>query len=67
MREKDHERETFHEQRRQLFDLPANIAYKQERLRALYGRVPERVTLVKVDFDTDDLRRSGCASARARV
>lgn len=36
-------------------DLPANIAYKEGRLRAIYGRVPERVALVAVDFETEDL------------
>lgn len=36
-------------------DLPANIAFKRERLQEIYGRVPEHVTLVPVDFQTDDL------------
>lgn len=36
-------------------DLPANVAYKRARLKALYGRAPERVTLVSVDLDADDL------------
>ncbi|WP_348980524.1 SAM-dependent methyltransferase [Polyangium sp. 15x6] len=36
-------------------DLPANITYKQERLHEIYGRVPEHVTLIPVDFQIDDL------------
>jgi methyltransferase (TIGR00027 family) len=36
-------------------DLPANIAYKRQRLQAVYGRVPDHVVLVPVDFQTDDL------------
>ncbi|PTH90466.1 SAM-dependent methyltransferase [Streptomyces sp. A244] len=36
-------------------DLPANIAYKRQRLEAVYGRVPDHVVLVPVDFQTDDL------------
>ena len=36
-------------------DLPANIDYKEARLRALYGRVPEHVTLVRLDLATEDL------------
>jgi methyltransferase (TIGR00027 family) len=36
-------------------DLPANVVYKRARLEALYGRVPEQVTLVSVDFETQDL------------
>ncbi|MGB9457995.1 MAG: SAM-dependent methyltransferase [Bryobacteraceae bacterium] len=36
-------------------DLPVNIDYKQERMRALYGRVSEHVTQVPVDFEIDDL------------
>ncbi len=39
-------------------DLPANVAYKRARLEALYGRVPEHVTLVPIDFETDDLGES---------
>ncbi len=35
-------------------DLPANIAYKEARLRAVYGRLPERVALVAIDLETDD-------------
>ncbi|MCX4910552.1 SAM-dependent methyltransferase [Streptomyces sp. NBC_00878] len=36
-------------------DLSANIAYKRQRLEAVYGRVPDHVVLVPVDFQTDDL------------
>jgi methyltransferase (TIGR00027 family) len=36
-------------------DLPANISYKHARLRALYGGVPEYVTLVLIDFEHEDL------------
>ena len=36
-------------------DLPANSAYKRDRLRAIYGRVPERVRLIPLDFETGDL------------
>ncbi|MFH1486161.1 MAG: SAM-dependent methyltransferase, partial [Chloroflexota bacterium] len=36
-------------------DMPANTAYKQERLRAVFGRMPDQVALVAVDFETDDL------------
>jgi methyltransferase (TIGR00027 family) len=36
-------------------DLPANIEYKQARLLAIYGQVPERVALIPLDFQTDDL------------
>ena len=36
-------------------DLPANIADKRQRLQAVYGRVPDHVVLVPVDFQTDDL------------
>ncbi|MBZ5707894.1 class I SAM-dependent methyltransferase [Nannocystis pusilla] len=36
-------------------DLPVNIAYKRERLRDIFGAEPERVALVPVDFQTDDL------------
>jgi methyltransferase (TIGR00027 family) len=36
-------------------DLPVNIAYKQQRLLAIYGGLPEHVVLVPVDFETDDL------------
>lgn len=39
-------------------DLPANVAYKRERVRHLYGEVPEHVTLVPVDFETDDLEEA---------
>ncbi len=43
-------------------DLPANIAGKQERLRAIYGGVPEHVTLIPVDFETGDLADSLAAN-----
>lgn len=36
-------------------DLPANITFKREQLLEIYGRVPEHVTLVPVDFQADDL------------
>jgi methyltransferase (TIGR00027 family) len=36
-------------------DLPANSAYKQWRLRAIFGRVPEHVVLVPVDFESEHL------------
>ncbi len=36
-------------------DLSANTAYKEQRLRHIYGGVPERVALVPVDFEVDDL------------
>ncbi|MDX3584684.1 SAM-dependent methyltransferase [Streptomyces europaeiscabiei] len=36
-------------------DLPANIAHKRQRLNAVFGRVPDHVFLVPVDFQTDDL------------
>ncbi|MEU5199350.1 MULTISPECIES: SAM-dependent methyltransferase [Streptomyces] len=36
-------------------DLPANIAHKRRRLEAVFGRVPDHVVLVPVDFQTDDL------------
>jgi methyltransferase (TIGR00027 family) len=36
-------------------DLPANITDKRARLQALYGRVPEHVTLVPLDFETENL------------
>jgi methyltransferase (TIGR00027 family) len=35
-------------------DLPVNIERKRARMRALWGRAPERVTLVPVDFENDD-------------
>jgi methyltransferase (TIGR00027 family) len=43
-------------------DLTANIEYKQEKLRAIYGRVPDHVALIPVDFETDDL--AGVLAAR---
>ncbi|ADJ47503.1 O-methyltransferase [Amycolatopsis mediterranei S699] len=36
-------------------DLPANIARKEAALRKAFGRLPESVTLVPVDFETQDL------------
>lgn len=36
-------------------DLPHNIDRKRARLRKLYGEVPGHVTLVPLDFDTEDL------------
>jgi methyltransferase (TIGR00027 family) len=36
-------------------DLPTNIDYKRRRVTALYGRVPEHVTLVPIDLGREDL------------
>ena len=36
-------------------DLPANIARKEVALRRCFGRVPSGVTLLSVDFETDNL------------
>ncbi len=36
-------------------DLPENIAYKRKKLETLYGAVPSHVTLVPLDFQTQDL------------
>jgi methyltransferase (TIGR00027 family) len=36
-------------------DLPANTEYKTRRLRAVFGDVPERVSVIPVDFETSDL------------
>ncbi|KAA0084515.1 SAM-dependent methyltransferase [Mycolicibacterium sp. P9-64] len=36
-------------------DLPANIARKEAALRRCFGRVPSGVTLLSVDFETDNL------------
>jgi methyltransferase (TIGR00027 family) len=36
-------------------DQPESIAYKENRLRAIYGRIPDDVTLVSINFETDDL------------
>lgn len=36
-------------------DQPANIAYKTRRLRAAFGGLPDRVRLVPLDFETDDV------------
>jgi methyltransferase (TIGR00027 family) len=44
-------------------DQPANINLKRDRLRRLYGRMPEHLTLVPVDFEADDL---GASLARNR-
>ncbi|WP_439381117.1 SAM-dependent methyltransferase [Amycolatopsis lexingtonensis] len=49
-------------------DLPANTARKAAALRRRFGRIPEDVTLVPVDFETQDfreeLRRHGLAGGR---
>ncbi len=39
-------------------DLPDNVARKRRILQRLFGRVPERVSLVAVDLETDDLAES---------
>ena len=39
-------------------DLPANSAYKQRRLRAIFGRVPEHVVLIPLDFEAADISSS---------
>ncbi|MCX2953646.1 SAM-dependent methyltransferase [Lentzea sp. NEAU-D7] len=39
-------------------DLPANVEAKHDRLRALFGSVPERLTLVPVDFERQSLADS---------
>jgi methyltransferase (TIGR00027 family) len=36
-------------------DLPENIERKQAKLRQVFGRVPDHVTLVPIDFDRQDL------------
>lgn len=36
-------------------DLPANIADKRTRLQRIYRRMPEHVSLIPVDFETQDL------------
>jgi methyltransferase (TIGR00027 family) len=36
-------------------DLPENVANKRGRLQANYGRVPEHVTLIPVDLETQDV------------
>jgi methyltransferase (TIGR00027 family) len=36
-------------------DLPANIARKKAALRRCFGRIPDGVTLVPIDFETQDL------------
>jgi methyltransferase (TIGR00027 family) len=49
-------------------DQPANTDLKLRRLRAIYGRTPERVRVIPVDFEVDDLTdvlgRAGFDSAR---
>lgn len=39
-------------------DLPANSAYKNRRLRAIFGGVPDDVVLLPVDFESADLMPS---------
>jgi methyltransferase (TIGR00027 family) len=39
-------------------DLPANIARKERVLRRRFGRIPEHVSLVAVDFENDDLNKT---------
>lgn len=39
-------------------DLPPNIDYKRAKLHDVFGGVPDHVTLVPVDFDTDDLAQA---------
>ena len=39
-------------------DLPENIAYKREKIRKVFGKVPANVSLVPVDFDGGDLESS---------
>jgi len=39
-------------------DLPANSAYKEQRLRAMFGSVPDHVVLVPLDFESADLSSS---------
>jgi hypothetical protein len=39
-------------------DMPENIAYKRDRLRVIFGRVPDGVLLVAMRFETDDLADS---------
>lgn len=36
-------------------DLPENIAFKREKVREMFGKIPANVTLVPVDFDNQDL------------
>lgn len=36
-------------------DLPANIAYKQQRLRRVFGQPPAQVALIPADLETGDL------------
>ncbi|MGB7537778.1 MAG: class I SAM-dependent methyltransferase [Anaerolineales bacterium] len=43
-------------------DLPENIAYKREKVRKLFGRIPANVTLIPVDFDSQDLE--SCLTAQ---
>jgi methyltransferase (TIGR00027 family) len=39
-------------------DLPANSSYKQRRLRAIFGHVPEHVVLIPLDFESANLSSS---------
>jgi methyltransferase (TIGR00027 family) len=39
-------------------DLPENIAYKKKKLESIYGAVPAHVTLVPVDFQTQNLENA---------
>jgi methyltransferase (TIGR00027 family) len=39
-------------------DLAKNVAHKREAICAIYGRIPERLTQVPVDFEADDLGQS---------
>lgn len=39
-------------------DLPGNVAAKRKRLIAAFGRVPDRVQLVPIDFERDDVLKS---------
>lgn len=43
-------------------DQPENSHYKRARLKSIYGRVPQHVTLIALDFDTDDLLEKLIAS-----
>lgn len=36
-------------------DLPENIEYKRKKLHALYGQIPAHVTLVPINFETENL------------
>ena len=39
-------------------DLPTNIDFKRSKLHAVFGRIPEHVTLVPVDFEKADLEEA---------